>query len=122
MDRDQIEAAHAIWDAAFNARDARGLAALYLPDATFLPATHEVILGPAGIERFFEGIFADGLTGHRFELITTHADGATLVAAARWTVRGRDAEGAAANFDGIATHVFVRQPDGTLKLRLHTFN
>ena len=112
-ERDQIEAAHAMWDAAFNARDARGLAALYLPDATFLPATHEVIEGPIGIERFFGGIFADGLTGHRFELITTHSDGVTLVAAARWTVRGRDADGAPATFAGIATHVFVRQPDGS---------
>jgi hypothetical protein len=25
-------------------------------------------------------------------------------------------------FGGIATHVFARQPDGSLKLKLHTFN
>ncbi len=87
-----------------------------------MPTTHEVVEGPAGIERFFEGIFAGGLTGHRFELITTHADGDTLVAAAKWTVRGKNAGGSPATFDGIATHVILQQPDGSLKLRLHTFN
>lgn len=121
-ERAQIEAAHASWDAAFNAQDPNGVAALYLPDATFLPATHAVIEGPAAIARFFVGIFADGLTAHRFDLITTHAAGDTLVAAARWTARGRGADGQPAVFDGIATHVFLKQPDGSLKLKLHTFN
>lgn len=121
-ERSQIEAAYAAWDAAFNAHDAKGIAALYVQDATFLPATHEVIEAPAGIERFFVKIFADGLTGHKFELITTHVEGDTLVAAAKWTVRGKDADGSPATFDGIATHVFLRQSDGSLKLRLHTFN
>ena len=120
--RSQIEAAYAAWDAAFNARDAKAVAALYVEHATFLPATHEVIEGPAGVERFFVGIFAEGLTGHRFELITTHVDGDTLVAAARWTVRGKSADGSPVTFDGIATHVFLQQPGGSLKLRLHTFN
>ena len=54
--RSQIEAAYAVWDAAFNARDAKAVAALYVPEATFLPASHEVIEGPAGVERFYIGI------------------------------------------------------------------
>ena len=33
--RSQIEAAYAAWDAAFNARDAKAVAALYVQDATF---------------------------------------------------------------------------------------
>ena len=119
---DQIEQSYAAWDAAFNTQDAHGIASLYLPNATFLPATHEVIEGPAEIERFFAGLFAGGLTQHRFALITTHADGRTLVAAAKWTVQGPDSDGKPATFNGIATHVFVKQPDGSLKLRLHTFN
>ncbi len=120
--RDQIEIAYAAWDAAFNVGDARAVAALYVANATFLPASHEVIEGPAGIERFFVEAFAQGLTGHRFELITSHVEGNTLVAAAKWTARGRDSQGAPATFDGIATHVFLKQADGGLKLRLHTFN
>ena len=121
-DRLLVERAHAAWDQAFNAQDAQGVAMLYAPEATFLPATHEVIQGPAEIARFFVGVFAAGITDHRFELITMEGDGAMLVAAARWFARGTDAQGAATALDGIATHLFLRQSDGTLRLRLHTFN
>lgn len=121
-DRLLVERAYAAWDRAFNVQDAQGVAALYVPDATFLPATHQVIQGPEEIAQFFVGVFATGITAHRFELITMEADGAMLVAAARWFARGTDAQGAATALDGIATHLFLRQPDGTLRLRLHTFN
>jgi uncharacterized protein (TIGR02246 family) len=120
--RRRIEAAYAAWDAAFNAHDAKAVGTLYTDDATFLPATHDVIEGPEGIERFFAGLFANGLTGHRLDLITTHGDIDTLVGAARWQAKGKNADGTDASFAGIATHVFQTQPDGSLKLRLHTFN
>ena len=80
------------------------------------------IEGPAGIEQFFVGIFASGLTGHRLDLITAHGDANTLVGAAKWQAKGKNADGTAATFAGIATHVFERRLDGSLKLRLHTFN
>ena len=121
-DRLLVERAYAAWDQAFNAQDAQAVAALYVPDATFLPATHEVVQGPAAIAQFFVGVFAAGITAHRFELITIEGNGAMLVAAARWFARGTDAEGAATALDGIATHLFLRRPDGSLRLRLHTFN
>ena len=122
QERQQVEAIYAAWDAAFNARDAKGIAALYVEDAVFLPATHEVVRGPAGIEQFFEGIFADGLTGHRFELLMTHVDSGSLVAAARWFVQFDDKNNTSAASDGIATHLFLKQADGSLRLKLHTFN
>lgn len=121
-DRLLVERTYAAWDQAFNAQDAQGVAPLYLPDATFLSATHQVIQGPAEIARFFIGVLAAGMTAHRFELITMEGNGAMLVAAARWFAQGTDAQGAATALDGIATHLFLYQPDGTLRLRLHTFN
>ena len=45
-----------------------------------------------------------------------------IVAAAKWSAQGKDASGAPASFGGVATHVFEKQADGTLKLKLHTFN
>jgi ketosteroid isomerase-like protein len=36
--------------------------------------------------------------------------------------KGKDKDGKPATFSGIATHVFERQADNSLKLRLHTFN
>lgn len=120
--RGQVEVAYAAWNAAFNEGNAKALAALYATDATFLPATHDVIQGPAGIEQFFVGLFANGLTGHSLGLVTLHGDTSTIVAAARWSVKGKNADGSAATFGGVATHVFEKQADGSLKLKLHTFN
>ena len=118
----EVKAAYAAWDAAFSKGDAKAVAAFYTADAVFLPPTHDVIKGPAGVETFFAGLFANGVTGHKLELVDLSGDDRTIVGAAKWSAQGKDANGAPATFSGIATHEFVRQADGSLKLRLHTFN
>jgi ketosteroid isomerase-like protein len=62
------------------------------------------------------------VSGHKLELIEAIDKGDTVVAAARWSADGKDAAGADQPWGGLATHVFERQDDGALKLRLHTFN
>ena len=119
---EEVAAAYAAWDTAFNAGDAKAVGAAYTEDALFLPATHDVIQGPAGVSEFFAGLFGMGVTGHKLELIEASEDGDTVVAAARWSADGKDASGADQPWGGIATHVFQRQDDGALKLKLHTFN
>lgn len=117
-----VKAAYAAWDAAFNEAAADKVAAAYADDSVFLPATHDVIKGPEGVEKFFGGLFEMGVTDHNLELIEARADGDVVIAAARWTAAGKDASGADQPWGGVATHVFARQPDGGLKLLLHTFN
>ena len=119
--KDDVTTAYQAWDAAFNAGDAKAVSAFYAEDAVFLPATHDVIKGSAGMEKFFAGLFGMGVTGHKLELIDVREDGNLVVAAAKWSATGKDANGADQPWGGIATHVFARQPDGSLKLRLHTF-
>jgi len=119
---EQVAAAYTAWDEAFNQGDGEAVAAFCADDAIFLPSTHDVVNGPAGVAEFFDGIFAMGVTGHKLELIEADAEGDMIVAAARWSANGKDAAGADQPWGGIATHVFERQSDGTWKLRLHTFN
>lgn len=120
---EQVVAAYAAWDQAFNTGDASKVAAFYTDDAVFLPPTHDVLQGPAGVEKFFSGLFGNGVTGHKLELIEVTGDDADMVvAAAKWSAQGKDASGAPATFGGVATHVFEREADGSLKLKLHTFN
>lgn len=119
---DDVKAAYSAWDAAFNAGDAKALAALYGQDAIFLPATHEVIRGPENVEKFFAGLFGMGVTGHRLELIEADGGEDMLVGTAKWSANGKDASGADQPWGGVATHVFEKQDDGSLKLRVHTFN
>jgi uncharacterized protein (TIGR02246 family) len=122
--RNDVAASYAAWDEAFATGDAGNVAACYTEDAVLLPPGGEVLDGPAGAKKFFGGLLANGVTAHKLDLIRVMGeDGdAMVVAAARWSAQGKDASGASTNFGGIATHVFARQPDGSLKLRLHTFN
>lgn len=117
-----VKAAYIAWDAAFNRADAKAIAAFYVEDALLLPATHDVFRGPAGAEKFFSGIFGMGVANHKLELIEAKADGTVLYAAAKWSADGKDANKKPQPWAGVATHIFERQPDGKLKIRLHTFN
>lgn len=119
---DDVKSAYAAWDAAFGKKDAKAIAAFYADDAIFLPATHEAIKGPAGVEKFFSGIFASGVTGHKLELIEAHGNGMLLFGAAKWSANGKDAGGKDEPWGGLATHIFERRSDGSLKIKLHTFN
>ncbi len=119
---DEVQAAYATWDAAFNAGDAASVAATYSEDALFLPATHDVLTGPDEIAGFFGQLFEMGVSGHELALIEARESGDAVVAAATWSANGKDAEGADQPWSGIATHVFERGDDGALVLTLHTFN
>ncbi|WP_247523287.1 nuclear transport factor 2 family protein [Bradyrhizobium sp. 145] len=117
-----VQAAYTAFDATYNKGDAKAVVALYVPNAKVLPPTHEVASGPAAIEKFFAGFYANGVTDHKLELIDAGGDDKVVYGTANWSAKGKDKDGKPANFSGIATHVFERQADGSLKLRLHTFN
>ncbi|UWU71262.1 nuclear transport factor 2 family protein [Bradyrhizobium sp. NC92] len=117
-----IAAAYAAWDLAFNKADARAIAATYVSDAKLLPPTHQVISGPTAIESFFAGLFSSGFTDHRLVVIDAGGDENIVYGTAHWSANGKTADGASQPAGGIATHVFERQADGSLKLKLHTFN
>lgn len=119
---DQVKAAYAAWDAALNKGDAKAVAAFYATDAKLLPPDHNVYEGPAGAEKFFAGIIGAGVTGHKLEMLDADGGDALAAAAAKWSAQGKDASGKPAAFGGVATHVFEKQADGSLKLRMHTFN
>ena len=109
--------------AAFGKSDAKAIGAVYTDDAFCLPPAHDIIKRPAGVEKFFAGLFTAGVTtGHKLELIEGqwHAQ-REIVAAAKWSARGEARSGPIGG-GGVATHEFSRQANGDLKLRLHTFN
>ncbi|BBO06573.1 hypothetical protein SG09_59230 [Bradyrhizobium ottawaense] len=117
-----VQKAYATFDAAFNKQDAKAVVANYVPTAKVLPPTHEVASGPAEIEKFFAGFFANGVTGHKLEVIDAGGDDKVVVGTAKWSATGKDKDGKPTPFSGLAVHVFERQADGSLKLRFHTFN
>lgn len=118
---EDVASAYEAWDAAFNEGDAAAIAGFHSDDAVFLPPTHVVTNGPAGVEEFFAGLFEAGITGHELELIEAGGED-PVYAAANWSAEATAEDGTTQTIGGIATHVFERQDDGSLKLVLHTFN
>ncbi|EPC02142.1 hypothetical protein L861_15645 [Litchfieldella anticariensis FP35 = DSM 16096] len=119
---EDVSAAYTEWDTAFNESDAKSLATFYTEDTLFLPASHDIIKSRSGVEEFFAGLFENGVTDHKLELIEAISEGELIVSSAKWSAQGQDDAGAAATFSGIATHVFEKQDDGSLQLKVHTFN
>jgi uncharacterized protein (TIGR02246 family) len=118
----EVKVAYAAWDEAFNKGDAKALAALYTPDAKLLPPSHDILEGPTAAEKFFSSLLLGGTKGHKLELIEADGDGKLVFAAAKWSATGKDTKGADTPWSGVATTIFEKQDDGSLKLRLHTFN
>jgi uncharacterized protein (TIGR02246 family) len=117
-----VTAAYAAWDAAFNSGDPKGVCALYTDDAILLPPTHDVIKGPDGVDKFIAGILGMGAKGHKLELIEASGDGNIVYATAKWSAVGKDSAGKDQPWAGTTTTIFEKQADGSLKLKVHTFN
>ena len=117
-----VTAAYAAWDAAFNSGDAKGVCALYTDDAILLPPTHDVIKGPDGVDKFIAGILGMGAKDHKLELIEASGDDKIVYGAAKWSATGKDKDGKDQPWGGTSTAIFERQSDGSLKLKVHTFN
>jgi ketosteroid isomerase-like protein len=115
-------AAYAAWDAAFNSGSARAVCALYTDDAILLPPTHDVIKGPEAVDKFIAGILGMGAKGHKFELIEASGDGKVVYAAAKWSATGKDSAGSDQPWGGLSTTIFEKQADGSLKIKMQTFN
>ena len=117
-----VTAAYAAWDAAFNSGDAKAVCALYTDDAILLPPTHDVIKGPDAVDKFIAGILGMGAKGHKFELIEASGDGNIVYGTAKWSATGKDSAGADQPWGGLSTAIFEKQADGSLKIKVQTFN
>src|SRR5687768_14576373 len=103
---EDIKAAYTAWNEAFNKGDAKAVSAFYADDAVFLPATHDIVQGPAGVEKFFAGLFDMGVTSHKLELIKAGGEGDIVYGTAKWSATGKDASGSDQPWGGVATHIF----------------
>jgi ketosteroid isomerase-like protein len=92
--------------------------ATYAPDAELLPPTHTIAKGPAEIEKFFDGLLKSGVKNHALKLVEAGGTDKVMYGTANWSAADKDGK----PIGGLATHVFERQGDGSLKLKAHIFN
>jgi len=120
--RSEIEAVNQKWDDTFNRKDAAGLAALYTADAKLLPPAKVIISGTDDIKQFWEKSLQAGFADHTIKIIEVQTSGNLAYQASRWTVTGPGKDGGRVTIEGKLVSVLERQPDGTWKARLHSWN
>ena len=119
-----VSAAYAAFDTAFNKGRREGRCRLISPEREGATANPRGDVGSGGDREIFRRAApADGLTDHKLEVIDAAGDDKVIYGSANWSAKGKDKRWGVkpANL-AFPTHVFERQADGSLKLRLHTFN
>lgn len=114
--------ASARWDAAFNAKQPAQVAAFYDASASLQPAGGAAVSGLAGIERFWQDLFAQGVVDHRIEIDEIVAGTELAVQRGKWSAAAHDATGARQTFGGNLLLVYRRQDDGSWKILNHIWN
>lgn len=118
-----ITAINTSFDAAFNQKNAKAVAALYVADAHVMPApAGEVVSGRAAIETFFNGLISAGVIDHKLTLIEAVEDGNLAYQRGLWAGAMVDETGARQTFGGNVHVVYRKQADGTWLAVTHIWN
>lgn len=116
--RQEIEAANAIFMAAFGRGDAAGLAALYTADGQLLPTNSDVVSGSAAIQEFWQGAIDMGLKKATLDTVEVDDCGNTAVEVGRYTlIAGDDSVADAGKYV-----VIWKRQDGGWKLHRDIWN
>jgi len=118
-----ITAINAKFDAAFNAKDAASVGALYDTNAYVMPApAGDVVAGRTAVESFFAGLITAGVFGHKLELIEAVVDGSLGYQRGKWSGAMLNAEGEKQTFGGNVHLVYRKQADGNWLAVTHIWN
>lgn len=105
--RAEIEAQAAAWEAAYNAGDAGGVAALYAEDGVVIPPLMDRVSGREAIAAFWQGAMDSGLAA--IDLVTEDVYAGPDTAAEVGTAVIFDAEG---NSPGTSAYIVVWKKTG----------
>jgi ketosteroid isomerase-like protein len=97
-------------------------AALYTADAKLLPPAKTIISGKDDIEKFWEKAFQGGFADHKIDILELRSSGNWAYQASHWIVTGPGNSGGRVTHEGKLVSILEKQPDGTWKARLHTWN
>jgi len=110
------------WVEAVNAGDAAGAASLYADDAVVLAPNSEPVRGRSQIEGFFEEFFKLQPSFLPLNTFRIEDSGDMAANAGTYTLKLAPPGADVINDHGKYLGVFKRQPDGSLKLILDTWN
>lgn len=113
---------NAKWDAAFNAKQAEQVAAMYDDAASVIPSGADQVTGKAAILDFWTNTIAQGIIDHKLELIEAVEDGELAFQRGLWSAAMINEAGERQAFKGNVHLVYRRQADGGWKALTHVWN
>lgn len=113
---------NAKWDAAFNAKQAEQVAAMYDDAASVIPAGADQVTGEAAILGFWTNTIAQGIIDHKLELIEAVEAGELAFQRGLWSAAMINEAGERQEFKGNVHLVYRRQADGGWKALTHVWN
>ena len=113
---------NAKWDAAFNAKQAEQVAAMYDDAASVIPAGADQVKGKAAILAFWTNTIAQGIIDHKLELIEAVEAGELAFQRGLWSAAVINEAGERQAFKGNVHLVYSRQADGGWKALTHIWN
>ena len=117
-----VNQGNSAWNAAFNARNADALAALYTAEAILVPPTGTTVKGTAAIREFWNGLFKAGFRDHKIDLVGVRQEGNLTITVAKWQATGPDENGLPKQYGGQLVNILETQIDGQARSILHTWN
>jgi ketosteroid isomerase-like protein len=120
--QETAKALNAQWDAAFNAKDAAAVAAMYDDAAAVIPAGAEQVSGKAAILAFWTNTIGQGIIDHKLALIEAVESGDMAFQRGLWSAAVVNEKGERQTFKGNVHLVYRRQVDGAWKALTHIWN
>jgi len=120
--QETAKALNAQWDAAFNAKDAAAVAAMYDDAAAVIPAGAEQVSGKAAILAFWTNTIGQGIIDHKLVLIEVVESGDMAFQRGLWSAAVVNEKGERQTFKGNVHLVYRRQVDGAWKALTHIWN
>ena len=117
-----LQALNAQWDAAFNAKQADKVAAMYDDAAAVIPAGAAQVSGKAAVLAFWTNTIAQGIIDHQLEMIEAGESGDMAFQRGLWSAAVVNDKGERQVFSGNVHLLYRRQADGSWKALTHIWN
>ena len=117
-----LQALNAQWDAAFNAKQANQVAAMYDDAAAVIPAGAAQVSGKAAVLAFWTNTIAQGIIDHKLEMIEAGESGDIAFQRGLWSAAVVNDKGERQVFSGNVHLLYRRQADGSWKALTHIWN
>jgi ketosteroid isomerase-like protein len=109
------------WAGAVNSGNTALIAKLYTDDAVLISPGTELISAPEAISDYWAAKRTAGASGFLIRSVGEKLQGNTLIQSSVWTARVTSA-GKETVLEGQMTNVLARQPDGSWKIQLQSWN